>query len=261
MDKNVLAAMARWPNVPDVFGWLSLSERGQWRLHPLGDALSTRQSVTDGTSAQAGLQQQDQAEPSRLNDAGESITSPQILQFINHNYAHDTQGQWFFQNGPQRVFVRLDAAPYILQTAGHVNETDSILALQTHNGLNVNTISAWYLDEAGRLYALTEHGPGLIAGRDLMTVLAALYTSEGQNLVELLEHNPARPDITITTMLCNNAAARTVDPAQPLNSPLRITTTKTQAPLKYCAASEIPGLMGFVRYPRKNMVTVLNQVE
>src|SRR3546814_7173665 len=29
MDENVIAAMARWPDVPDVFGWLSLTERGQ----------------------------------------------------------------------------------------------------------------------------------------------------------------------------------------------------------------------------------------
>src|SRR3546814_12269321 len=39
MDENVIAAMARWPDVPDVFGWLSLTERGQWRLHPQGAAL------------------------------------------------------------------------------------------------------------------------------------------------------------------------------------------------------------------------------
>src|SRR3546814_10640581 len=39
MDEQVIAAMARWPDVPDVYGWLSLSERGEWRLHPQGDAL------------------------------------------------------------------------------------------------------------------------------------------------------------------------------------------------------------------------------
>ncbi|MGB3277244.1 MAG: DUF2946 family protein, partial [Castellaniella sp.] len=30
MDDQVLAAMARWPNVPAVHGWLSLTARGQW---------------------------------------------------------------------------------------------------------------------------------------------------------------------------------------------------------------------------------------
>ena len=260
MDKNVLAAMARWPNVPDVFGWLSLSERGQWRLHPLGDALKARRIAPDGTPSQTAYPQ-DTAGSSLSDGAGESITSPQILQFINHNYAHDAQGQWFFQNGPQRVFVRLDAAPYILQTAGHINEADSVLALQTHSGLNVNQISAWYLDEAGRLYAQTEHGPGLIAGRDLMAVLAALYTSQGQKLVERLEQTPTPHNVSIRTNLCNRAAELRGDPASSSISQSRGTATTNPAPLKCCAASEIPGLMGFVRYPRNNTVTVSNQVK
>ena len=32
MDPSVIAAMAKWPNVPDCRGWLSLDRRGQWRL-------------------------------------------------------------------------------------------------------------------------------------------------------------------------------------------------------------------------------------
>jgi len=40
MDSDVLAAMARWPDVPDAYGWLSLDARGRWRLHPAGDALA-----------------------------------------------------------------------------------------------------------------------------------------------------------------------------------------------------------------------------
>jgi hypothetical protein len=160
MDKNVLAAMARWPDVPDVFGWLSLSPQGQWRLHPRGDAA--------------------------LSGPGEPINSERILQFIDRNYACDRQGRWYFQNGPQRVFVRLDAAPYILRTTGSRRP----LCMQTHNSLNVRAISGWWLDESGRLYAQTEHGPGLVAGRDLMQVLESLHTPCDEPLTAVLENSP-----------------------------------------------------------------------
>jgi len=90
MDQSVLDAVKRWPNVPAVYGWLSLSARGEWKLHPLGDA--------------------------QLGGPGEGISNIQILGFINRNYADQPDGAWFFQNGPQRVYVRLDAAPLIVIT-------------------------------------------------------------------------------------------------------------------------------------------------
>ncbi|HEY9278464.1 MAG TPA: DUF2946 family protein [Eoetvoesiella sp.] len=218
MDENVLAAMARWPAVPDVYGWLSLSERGQWRLHPNGDALSGH------------------------NQPGESITSPQILQFINRNYAGDDLGRWFFQNGPQRVFVRLDGAPYILHT------TSAAPCLQTHNGLSVNNIHGWYLDDAGKLYAQTEHGPGQIDGRDLMAVLDVLYTDQNENLITLLERDPAPHKTFIRTNVNKISSSRSAPQA---NLVL----------LKCCNAAKIPCAMGFVRYPLQNFVTLGNPVE
>jgi hypothetical protein len=36
-----------------------------------------------------------------------------LNEFISRNYAHDSFGRFFFQNGPQRVFVTLDATPFI----------------------------------------------------------------------------------------------------------------------------------------------------
>lgn len=84
MDENVIAAMARWPDVPDVFGWLSLNARGHWRLHTQGEAL-------------------DANGPGRPSSPGVPISSPRINQFINRNYARDAKGQWYFQNGPQQI--------------------------------------------------------------------------------------------------------------------------------------------------------------
>ncbi|MBP6019959.1 MAG: DUF2946 family protein [Burkholderiaceae bacterium] len=161
MDNSVIAAMARWPQVPDVYGWLSLNIRGQWRLHPQGDAISQPHS------------------------SGTSISSPQILHFINNNYSHDPLGQWYFQNGPQRVYVRLDAAPFIFHTTGEKTAAGTP-KLHSHNGLDAGQISAWRLDDEGRLYVQTQLGPGLIAGRDLADVLQNLRTTTGSSVLDAL---------------------------------------------------------------------------
>ncbi|MBX6318675.1 DUF2946 family protein [Pigmentiphaga sp.] len=167
MDEDVLAAMARWPNVPDAYGWLSLDARGRWRLHPDGDALA--------------------------GGPGVSISNPGILAFISRNYAHDDLGRWFFQNGPQRVFVRLDAAPLILRQA------DETGTLATHTGLPVTKVERWALDTEGKLYAVTEHGPGMVEDRYLLGVLALMRTPSG---LPLLEDGPewlAEPNLIAAT--------------------------------------------------------------
>lgn len=150
MDDSVLASIKRWPNVPAVFGWLSLSARGQWRLHP------------DGLAAEGGT--------------GQSITNAQILGFMSRNYAHDDAGRWFFQNGPQRVYVRLDGAAWII----FANDSDGTLT--THTGLVIETVSQAYLDEQGHLYLLTEHGAGMLIDRDLPRFVQSLTTDKGQSL-------------------------------------------------------------------------------
>lgn len=108
-DPQVLRAMVRWPNVPAVFGWLRLDRRGRWWLIDRG-----RPDFDPTRDAQGSL-----------------ITSPPILAFIARNYASDAQGRWFWQNGPQRVFVELEAAPYVLR----VMEGAQTRSLVTHTGL------------------------------------------------------------------------------------------------------------------------------
>ena len=207
MDKNVIAAMARWPEVPDVYGWLSLTERGEWRLHPLGDAHKPA------------------AGPHASSAAGESITSPPILNFINRNYAGDDQGRWFFQNGPQKVFVRLDAAPFILHST---ITKDGQPGLRTHNGLDVVAVKEWWLDDSGRAYAISEHGPGLIAGRDLETVLHTLLDAHDSPLLDLLARHPHPPkDINV-----------------------KWTQDGSWVPLKFCAVADITDALGFQRHPK-----------
>ena len=71
MDPMVLRSMAKWPDVPDVYGWLSLDRRGNWLLK------------------------------------GERIGNQALRDFISRNYQPDKRGCWYFQNGPQRVLCDL----------------------------------------------------------------------------------------------------------------------------------------------------------
>jgi hypothetical protein len=77
-----LSAIARWPNVPACYGWLSLDRRGDWRLQ------------------------------------GERVTHSGLIQFINRQYGCDESGCWFLQNGPQRVFVALAYTPWVFRREG-----------------------------------------------------------------------------------------------------------------------------------------------
>jgi hypothetical protein len=97
MDQTVLEAMSRWPNVPAVYDWLRLDARGQFHL-----IQRDRSDFNESTHGR-----------------GEPITNSGIVDFIWRNYACNEQGEWFWQNGPQRVFVRLDKAPLVLRLSDH----------------------------------------------------------------------------------------------------------------------------------------------
>lgn len=206
MDERVLAAMARWPDVPDVFGWLSLNAGGHWRLHPEGDALA---DLGAGSPLREGL----------------PISSTRINQFINRNYARDTVGRWYFQNGPQRVYVRLDVAPYVLHTTGPEPDVPAFL---THNGLRIDTVIRWCLDDQGYLYADTDHGAGLIASRDLAQLMERLVTVHGDSVFDVLQ---GREPADVSSVDVRLGAGPAV-------------------PLYLCKFEQVAELLGFARYPR-----------
>lgn len=212
MDPQVVAAMARWPGVPAVYGWLSLSSTGHWRLHPRGTAWRCQADPLSDLSSDDIL--------------GEVITSPQITNFISRNYTSDATGQWYFQNGPQRVYVRLDAAPYLLQT--DLDEQGRLL-LRTHTGEPVGQIEAWWLDEQGRVFAQTAIGPGMIAGRDLPAVIDSLRMSTGPLSEALTE--PTETD----------APLRILPWPKPDVGPHTM--------LQHVTAAELPAVLGFIAYP------------
>lgn len=152
MDEIVKAALAKWPNVPDCYGWLGLDARGNWCLRDY-DA----QRAGTFSSGVPGAR-------------GQRLEHEKLIAFIGRNYDHDEAGRWFFQNGPQRVYVELEAAPWIwrLQPDG---------TLLSHTGLAAACLGTW-LDEQGRLYVETELGLGLVHSQDMH--LAADWIDEGR---------------------------------------------------------------------------------
>jgi hypothetical protein len=131
MDEIVKQALAKWPNVPHCTGWLLLDRRGQWRMRD------------DATQA-AGL-------------PGDIIRHDALLGFINRNYAADADGQWFFQNGPQRVYVELGYTPWIVRLSevddAMDDATDRVLRLTDHAGGRFEPTAVWLDDEGGVLFS------------------------------------------------------------------------------------------------------------
>ena len=48
-----------------------------------------------------------------LDVKGSRIDHDKLLAFIGRNYASDDRGAWFFQNGPQRVYVELECTHWV----------------------------------------------------------------------------------------------------------------------------------------------------
>lgn len=146
MDELVKQALAKWPNVPHCYGWLGLDARGHWRMRD------------------------QQAQQQQL--PGDKIAHAALLNFINRNYAQDERGCWFFQNGPQRVYVNLEATPYIARS-----DPQHGFVLQT--GAPQEQIEQVYWCDDGML--ILRHGDivAQVDDRDISQVLDALHV-DGQ---------------------------------------------------------------------------------
>jgi len=134
-DPLTARALLKWPNVPASHGWLSLDGRGRWRIR------------------------------------GEPITHPGIVAFLTRQYRADPAGAWYVQNGPQRGYVDLELAPWVLRL-------ESPGALVTHTGVRVAEVYTLLVSDAGHLYLVTDAGTGVIADRDLPDFLDRLVAEE-----------------------------------------------------------------------------------
>ena len=148
MDDIVRQAMAKWPHVPDCYGWLGLDARGHWYMRD--DGAQAQGSFTSGV---AGAK-------------GSLLQHEKLIDFIHRNYAADVLGQWYFQNGPQRVYVELEATPWVWRIAGDYS-------VQAQTGITTRCLRC-FSDEAGRGYLVTPLGIGLVHTLDVTMVAAAL---------------------------------------------------------------------------------------
>ena len=141
MDDIVRQALAKWPNVPDCYGWLGLDARGNWFMRD--DRVQAQGSFAGGN----------------LQSKGSELRHEKLIEFIQRNYEPDSEGQWFFQNGPQRVYVELEFSPLIWRVADDFAITD-------HTGRTAK-LKNCLLDEHGHLFLETDTGFGLVHTMDM----------------------------------------------------------------------------------------------
>jgi hypothetical protein len=151
VDELVLRGLAKWPNVPAVYGWLSLDRRGQWRIK------------------------------------GERIANPALREFIARNYEADPQGRWYFQNGPQRVYVRLDYTPLVVRYEGD--------ALTDQCGRDFRAL-AMLADDGGSVLVEGENTVALLDDRDLARVAEHAETFPTIRAAEVARKYRFTPDPT-----------------------------------------------------------------
>jgi Protein of unknown function (DUF2946) len=150
MDEIVIRGMLKWPDVPAVYGWLSLDRRGSWMIK-------------------------------NVSGRFERIANPAVNEFIGRNYAADAQGRWYFQNGPQRVFVALDYTPWVyrLDDAGE--------GLLAHTGAAARSPETVFVDDAGALLLDADMGIGVLLDRDLPAFVERIADPLGRTPEHLLE--------------------------------------------------------------------------
>ncbi len=167
MDEIVKAALKKWPNVPNCYGWLALDARGDWYMR-------------DERIQHAGP---------FPKVKGSRITHDKLKAFIERNYGADEAGRWFFQNGPQRVYLQLEATPWVWRVQWPPQPGPP--AVTSHTGLHAVVNSCW-LDKEGRLYLATDIGFGIVHSQDMLDAAQAVEQGLWQPEALLAAEAPAR---------------------------------------------------------------------
>ena len=155
MDEIVIRAIAKWPNVPSVYGWLRLDRRGNW--------LVKSRKAQDGTPV------------------FERISNRAVVEFIGRNYGEDAEHRWYFQNGPQKVFVALDYTPWVYRL------DDAGRGFLAHSGAAPRAIEAAFVDDTGSLLLASDLGIGVLLDRDLPAVIESLNDERGRRVENLVD--------------------------------------------------------------------------
>ncbi len=184
MDDLVRQAMAKWPHVPDCFGWLGLDARGGWYMRD------------DRVQAQGPF-------PAAK---GSLLRHDKLIEFIHRNYDRDASGHWFFQNGPQRVYVELEAAPWVWR----VHAGSEVVS---HTG-RVAQVRSSVVDEHGHLYLDTDLGFGLVHSLDMHLAAQAVETGLWQPQEVMQKDLPARYGFVLNPALARQAPSVTAGARQ-----------------------------------------------
>ena len=159
MDEIVKQAMAKWPNVPHCYGWLALDARGNWRMRD--------------------------ERAQHFNEPGDKLHNAALVGFIVRNYLKDERGCWYFQNGPQRVYLNLEATPFIART-------DPLQGFMLHTGAPLGVPDEAWLTEAGELILRSGDTVAQLDDRDFAQVLPLLELDgtpvSDEALLDWLEH-------------------------------------------------------------------------
>jgi hypothetical protein len=194
MDDIVKQAMAKWPNVPYCYGWLALDARGAWRMR-------------------------DEA-AQRADAPGDKLTNAALVGFIARNYLSDERGCWYFQNGPQRVYVNLETTPFIART-------DPAQGLVLHTGQPLGAPIEAFLTDAGGIVLRTGQVVAQVDDRDAAQLLQAFE----------LDGRPAA-DEDVMAWLEGGAGE------------LALRWQDRRIAVGRLAADEVPARFGFVRRPQ-----------
>ena len=218
MDEIVRQAMAKWPNVPHCYGWLALDRRGQWRMR-------------DDAAQAAGT-------------PGDPIRHAALVAFIARNYACDDGGRWYFQNGPQRVYVSLAYAPFVVRLTWDDTAKDG-------RGAPVLT------DQLGRVFVpqaclLDEDGNVAFVGA-ASDAQGGVASSEKAALALLHDH-----DIDLLTQVSDLAqafeVAQTSDDTADAKGAVRLHWRNGDAlPFATVHAGTLPQTYGFERDPQADV--------
>lgn len=199
MDERVKQAMAKWPNVPHCYGWLSLDAQGKFRMRD--------------EAAQA------------AQNLGDVIRHASLLNFIYQNYECDTRGAWYFQNGPQRVYVELEATPFIART-------DPEHGFVLHDRTPVIDIGSVFMTNDGRLILQANQKIAMLDNRDLV------------HCVPLLRINGlAVADEDLLNWLS--------EPKQPLQIELRNELRNELKTVVWIDSNDLQNQFGFIAHPSK----------
>ena len=198
MDDLVRQALARWPDVPDCYGWLMLDARGRWRI---------------------GAERQ-------------TISHAAMNAFISRNIVADAVDRYAFQNGPQRVWIAFEVTPSVWRL---VPDATGVPRPQDHTGATAHTVTEAWLTDAGAFLLVADGQVGVVHDHDVPILVEHLCAPDGTVLNEdevdaaILQLQEGHEDAGIALALSGQARIP-VRPIADADVPAHFRFVRTPAP-------------------------------